>query len=172
MGVSGGFPLLSQPQRKVYSLQTHSDGPGKQTSCTKTRSTLREEQQGPTHLDGEQPEPGGRGRLLPVVRRPFTRRPVILTVWCGRLRAGGSPGLHSCCNDGGGGGDGGAGGKLRRGRALRCNTYSRRRARVARCRSRSSLLAKRRDGRDRRISYCSQTKLLYRFVGKLVINRY
>lgn len=57
---------------------------------------------GPTHLDGEQPEPGGRGRLLPVVRRPFALRPVILTVWCGRLRAGGSPGLHSCCNDGGG----------------------------------------------------------------------
>lgn len=61
---------------------------------------------GPTRLDGEQPEPGGRGRLLPVVRRPFTLPPVILTVWCGRLRAGGSPGLHSCCNDGGGEGGG------------------------------------------------------------------
>lgn len=102
-GVSDGFPLLSEPQRRVRSLQTHSDGPGEQTSCTKTRSTLREEQ---PDLDGEQPEPGGGGRLLPVVRRPFTRRPVILTVWCGRLRAGGSPGLHSCCNDGGGEGGG------------------------------------------------------------------
>lgn len=68
-----GFPLLSQPShslKKVYSLQTHWGSQPLHKPPHPTWEHVSEKNNWtytPEALNGEQPEPGGRGRLLPVV---------------------------------------------------------------------------------------------------------
>lgn len=112
VGVSGTCALLSSLRGKFAACSQ-----ARTLGRSKHKTGLREEP--PWPQDGEEPEPGGRGRRPPGVRRlicylspscPSNR----LTAGAAR-GAGEGPGLHSCR-----GWPGGRGG-LRRGNASRCN---------------------------------------------------